>query len=153
VEVRVDVARSLGRCHNPRLPEDEAARTLAFLFTDIEGSTSLWERAPEAMRLSLRRHDAILREAIEGAAGEVVKTTGDGVMAVFKSACDGVRACQRAQLALGSEPWNEAGPLRVRMGLHAGEAAASGGDYHGPAVNRAARIATVDLAEARQVLA
>ncbi|HXV34321.1 MAG TPA: adenylate/guanylate cyclase domain-containing protein [Gaiellaceae bacterium] len=115
-------------------------RTLAFLFTDIEGSTALWERFPEAMGSSLERHDAILRGAVEDAAGEVVKTTGDGLMAVFESARDGVRACLRAQLALAGEPWNEAGPLRVRMGLHAGEAAASGGDYHGPAVNRAARI-------------
>lgn len=118
----------------------QATRTLTFLFTDIEGSTALWERFPESMGSALERHDAILRDAVEGAAGEVVKTTGDGLMAVFASACDGVRACLRAQLALANEPWNEAGPLRVRMGIHAGEAAASGGDYHGPAVNRAARI-------------
>ena len=118
----------------------EPTRTLAFLFTDIEGSTGLWERFPESMGSSLERHDEILRSAVEGAAGEVVKTTGDGLMAVFGSARDGVRACLRAQLALADEPWNEAGPLRVRMGLHAGEAAASNGDYHGPAVNRTARI-------------
>jgi predicted ATPase/class 3 adenylate cyclase len=118
----------------------QATRTLAFLFTDIEGSTGLWERFPEAMRGSLERHDAILRGAVETAGGEVVKTTGDGVMAIFGSARDGVAACLRAQLALQNEPWNDAGPLRVRMGLHAGEAAADGGDYHGPAVNRAARI-------------
>ncbi len=122
------------------MPTQQATRTLAFLFTDIEGSTGLWERFPESMRSSLERHDAIVRGAVEGAAGEVVKTTGDGLMAVFGSAGDGLRACLGAQLALASEPWNEAGPLRVRMGLHAGEAAASGGDYHGPAVNRAARI-------------
>lgn len=118
----------------------KATRTLTFLFTDIEGSTGLWERFPESMKSSLERHDAILRSAVEGDAGEVVKTTGDGVMAVFGSTRDGLRACLSAQLALANEPWNEAGPLQVRMGLHAGEAAASGGDYHGPAVNRAARI-------------
>jgi predicted ATPase/class 3 adenylate cyclase len=118
----------------------EATRTLTFLFTDIEGSTGLWERFPRAMRSSLEHHDAILRDAVESAAGEVVKTMGDGLMAVFGSAGDGVRACLRAQLALANEPWNEAGPLRVRMGLHAGEAAGSGSDYHGTAVNRAARI-------------
>ena len=122
------------------MQRQEATRTRAFLFTDLEGSTKLWERFPESIKGSLERHDAILRDAVEGAAGEVVKTTGDGLMAVFGSARDGVRACLGAQLALANEPWNEAGPLRVRMGLHAGEAAASGGDFHGPAVNRAARI-------------
>ncbi len=122
------------------MQRQEATRTLAFLFTDIEGSTGLWERFPESMKSSLVRHDAILRGAVEGAMGEVVKTTGDGVMAVFGSARDGLRACLRAQLAIADEPWNEAGPLRVRMGLHAGEAVARSGDYHGPAVNRAARI-------------
>jgi predicted ATPase/class 3 adenylate cyclase len=118
----------------------EATRTLAFLFTDIEGSTGLWERFPQSMKGSLERHDTILRDAVEKAAGEVVKTTGDGLMAVFRSAGDGVRACMSAQLALANEPWNEAGPLRVRMALHAGEAARSGNDYHGPVVNRTARI-------------
>ena len=122
------------------MQRQEATRTFAFLFTDIEGSTGLWERFPQLMKGSLERHDAILRDAVEGASGEVVKTTGDGLMAVFGSAGDGVRACLRAQLALANEPWNEAGPLRVRMGLHAGEAARSGSDYHGPAVNRTARI-------------
>jgi predicted ATPase/class 3 adenylate cyclase len=122
------------------MQRQEPTRTLAFLFTDIEGSTGLWERFPEAMGSSLERHDEILRHAIEEAAGEVVKTMGDGLMAVFESARHGVRACLEAQLALADERWNEAGPLRVRMGLHAGEAAASDGDYHGPAVNRTARI-------------
>jgi len=122
------------------MQSQNATRTLAFLFTDIEGSTGLWDRFPELMKHSLERHDAIVRGAVEDAGGDVVKTTGDGVMAVFGSARDGVRACLRAQLALEDEPWNDAGPLRVRMGLHAGEAAASGGDYHGPAVNRTARI-------------
>ncbi len=121
-------------------PSVVGARTIAFLFTDIEGSTRLWERFPEGMRLSLARHDLILRQAVEGAAGQVVKTTGDGVMAVFGTARDGLAACLAAQLALRDEPWEETGPLRVRMGLHVGEGSWDGGDYHGPAVNRAARI-------------
>lgn len=122
------------------MQQQEVMRTLAFLFTDIEGSTTLWERFPLAMKGSLERHDAILRTAVESAAGEVVKTTGDGLMAVFATARDAIRACVAAQLALAHEVWSEAGPLRVRMGLHVGEAAASDGDYHGPTVNRAARI-------------
>ena len=122
------------------MQRQKTTRTLAFLFTDIEGSTTLWERFPESMKGSLERHDAILRAAVEGAAGEVVKTTGDGLMAFFGSARDGVRACLSAQLALADEAWGETGPLPVRMGLHAGEAAESDGDFHGPAVNRTARI-------------
>jgi predicted ATPase/class 3 adenylate cyclase len=116
------------------------SRTLAFLFTDIEGSTQLWERVPEAMRPALSRHDEILRAAVERAGGTVVKTTGDGVMAVFRTAGDGLAACLDAQRALAREPWGETGPLRVRMGLHVGDASGQGDDYHGPAVNRAARI-------------
>jgi predicted ATPase/class 3 adenylate cyclase len=118
----------------------EATRTLAFLFTDIEGSTALWESFPDAMAQSLDRHDEILRGAVEAFSGEVVKTTGDGFMAVFATARDGVRACLQSQLGLVGEPWNETGPLRVRMGLHAGDAVSTGGDYHGPAVNRTARV-------------
>ncbi len=119
---------------------DEATRTLAFLFTDIEGSTALWERFPGTMARSLERHDEILRGSVEACAGEVVKTMGDGFMAVFGTARDGVRACLQAQLDLAREPWNETGPLRVRMGLHAGDAVETDGDYHGPAVNRTARV-------------
>ena len=63
-----------------------ASGTVTFLFTDLEGSTGLWERYPHAMEPTLARHDAILRTAIEGANGQVVKSTGDGLMAVFPSA-------------------------------------------------------------------
>jgi predicted ATPase/class 3 adenylate cyclase len=116
------------------------AGTLAFLFTDIAGSTQLWERLPRAMTHALERHDLILREAIESSAGRVVKTTGDGMLAVFPTAADGVTASLEAQRALAAEPWSETGPLRVRMGLHAGDAERRGDDYFGPTVNRTARI-------------
>jgi predicted ATPase/class 3 adenylate cyclase len=117
-----------------------ATRTLAFLFTDVEGSTRLWERHPEAMRVALAQHDRILTSAVMDARGTVVKTTGDGVMAVFETARDGVTACVAAQLGLAAATWDETGALRVRMGLHVGEGTADGSDFHGPAVNRAARI-------------
>jgi predicted ATPase/class 3 adenylate cyclase len=117
-----------------------STRTLAFLFTDVEGSTRLWERHPEAMRTALALHDRLLGEAVEAAHGQVVKTTGDGIMAVFETARDGVAACLAAQRALAGASWPQTGPLRVRMGLHVGEGAGDGSDYHGPAVNRAARI-------------
>jgi predicted ATPase/class 3 adenylate cyclase len=117
-----------------------ASQTLAFLFTDLEGSTQLWEQHRRSMKEALERHDEILREAVESSSGQVVKTTGDGLMAVFGSPGEGVNACLRAQQGLSREAWGETGPLRVRMGLHAGEAAARGGDYFGPTLNRAARI-------------
>ena len=117
-----------------------AAGTLAFLFTDIAGSTQLWERLPKAMTVALARHDVILRAAIEDGTGRVVKSTGDGLMAVFPTAAAGAAASLKAQQALSDEPWPETGPLRVRMGLHAGDAERRGDDYFGPTINRAARI-------------
>jgi predicted ATPase/class 3 adenylate cyclase len=114
--------------------------TLVFVFTDIEGSTRLWELHPQAMHPALDRHDSILRETVEGSGGTVVKTTGDGLMAVFGDVFSAVRATITAQRELSAAEWGEPGELRVRMGLHAGVAHPSDGDYHGPVVNRAARI-------------
>jgi predicted ATPase len=121
----------------------QASRTLTFLFTDLEGSTRLWEQFPRAMKDALERHDAIIRAAVEGANGQVVKGTGDGFMAVFPSASEGGNACLRAQHALNSEPWGETGALRVRMGLHTGVAEPRGRDYFGPTVIRTARLMAV----------
>jgi class 3 adenylate cyclase len=115
-------------------------RDLTFVFTDLESSTRLWERYPEAMGAAVERHDSILRAAVEGCNGRVVKVMGDGLMAVFSSAADGVGACLDAQRALRGEAWTETGPLRVRMGMHAGEAQPRAGDFFGPTVNRAARV-------------
>ena len=115
--------------------------TLTFLFTDIERSTRLWDEHPEAMQDALVRHDAILRDAIESHRGQVVKSMGDGIHAVFKDAGDAVGAAVTAQRVLSEEPWSETGPLRARMGLHSGEAQHRYEDYFGPAVNRAARPA------------
>lgn len=117
-----------------------ASQTLTFLFTDIQGSTQLWEQYRQTMKEALERHDAILRESIESANGQVVKMSGDGLMAVFASAVDGLSACLKAQHELAREPWRQTGPLRVRMALHVGEAAKRNGDYFGPTLNRAARI-------------
>jgi predicted ATPase/class 3 adenylate cyclase len=121
---------------------DKASGTLTFLFTDLEGSTRLWERFPQAMKGALERHDSILLTAVTAAGGQVVKTTGDGLMAVFGSAADAMRACLAAQRGLVEEPW-ETGAMRVRMGLHSGEAQLREDDYFGPAVIRSARIMAV----------
>ena len=115
--------------------------TVTFLFTDVEGSSRLWEEHPEAMRAALARHDEIVREAIESHRGHVVKTTGDGFHAAFATASDAVHAAIDAQLGLAAESWPETGGLRVRMGVHTGAAEIRDGDYYGPALNRAARLA------------
>ena len=114
--------------------------TVTFLFTDIEGSTKLWEAHPEAMRVALARHDALLREAIVNANGYVFKTVGDAFCAAFASAPEAVAAALAVQLALHTEPWPEATPIRVRMALHTGAVESRDGDYFGPPVNRVARL-------------
>ena len=117
--------------------------TVTFLFTDVEGSTRLWEEHPEAMHGALARHDELLRDAIEGHDGHVVKTTGDGVHGVFATARSALDAAVVAQRSLCSEPWGETGELRVRIAVHTGEAEYRAGDYYGTAVNRAARLMSV----------
>jgi predicted ATPase/class 3 adenylate cyclase len=113
--------------------------TVTFLFTDVEGSTRLWAADREAMSASLALHDAILRGTIERGGGYVFSTGGDSFSAAFARASDAVAAAQRAQAELAAAPWP--GPaLRVRMGLHLGEAEERGGDYFGPVVNTAARV-------------
>ena len=114
--------------------------TVTFLFTDIEGSTRLWETHPDAMHSALTRHDALLRFAAEQNHGCIVKTTGDGIHAVFATAPQALRAALDAQCALRAEPESLTGPLRVRMGLHTGSAELRDGDYYGSVLNRAARL-------------
>ena len=114
--------------------------TVTFLFTDIEGSTARWEHQPEAMRAALARHDALLRAAIVGHGGHVVKTMGDAFHAVSVRAPEAVAAALDAQRRLQAEPWGEIGPLRVRMAVYTGAAEERDGDYYGPPLNRAARL-------------
>ena len=119
---------------------DEAEPEITFLFTDIEGSTRLWEGYPQAMAVALARHDTILRAAIESHDGAVFKTGGDAFYAAFRQAGDALAAALAAQRALAAEAWGATGPLRVRMGLHSGPATAREGDYLGPTLNRVERI-------------
>jgi class 3 adenylate cyclase/tetratricopeptide (TPR) repeat protein len=114
--------------------------TVTFLFTDIEGSTRRWDAQPDAMQQALRRHDAILREAIEAHDGHVFKSMGDAFYAAFARATDAVAAAVAVQRALAAEPWAEASPGRVRMALHTGAADERDGDYFGPPLNRVARL-------------
>jgi predicted ATPase/class 3 adenylate cyclase len=132
--------------------------TVTFLFTDLEGSTRLWEEHPEAMKQALARHDEILRDAITTYDGHIVKMTGDGAHAVFADANNALAAAVDAQRGLGATAWEATGPLHVRMGIHTGRADQRDGDYYGTTVNRAARVMSaghggqVLVSDATQVL-
>jgi predicted ATPase/class 3 adenylate cyclase len=113
--------------------------TVTFLFTDVEGSTRLWAADADAMSASLLVHDEVLRSAIESRGGYVFTTAGDSFAAAFGRASEAVAAAEAAQLGLAGAAWP--GPaLKVRMGLHLGEAEERGGDYFGPVVNTTARV-------------
>jgi predicted ATPase/class 3 adenylate cyclase/Tfp pilus assembly protein PilF len=115
--------------------------TVTFLFTDIEGSTRLWERDRAAMWRAIERHNAILGEAIRAHGGHHFKTVGDAFQAAFAEPMRAIAAAAAAQRALAAEPWPETGPLRVRMALHLAAAEPSpDGDYHAPGLNRLARL-------------
>jgi predicted ATPase len=113
---------------------------VTFLFTDIEGSTRLWETASAAMGVALERHNLVVRAAIEEAGGYVFATGGDGFAAAFGRAGDGLSAAWRAQEGLAAESWPEGASIKVRMALHTGEATERDGDYFGTPVNQAARL-------------
>lgn len=114
--------------------------TVTLLFTDIVGSTKLWESHPEAMALALKRHDAILRTAIEAEGGYVFKTVGDAFCAAFSVARAAAMAAVTAQRALLAEDWPDGARVSARMALHTGSCEERDGDYFGPVVNRAARL-------------
>ncbi len=114
--------------------------TVTLLFTDIEGSTRLWETQGRAMGPALARHDRLMRQAVAGRGGHVFKTVGDAFCAVFHTASDGVAAALDAQRALHAEPWPGTSPLRVRMALHIGAVEVRDGDYFGAPLNRVARL-------------
>jgi predicted ATPase/class 3 adenylate cyclase len=134
----------------PVPPSRPPEGTVTFLFTDIEGSSQLWERHPQAMRDALEHHDALLSQAIQTHGGLVFKTVGDAFYAAFATAPAAVAAALGAQQALLTEDWGDTGPLRVRMALHTGIAETREGDYFGPSLNRVARL--LDAGHGGQVL-
>ncbi|HET6319231.1 MAG TPA: tetratricopeptide repeat protein, partial [Chloroflexota bacterium] len=121
---------------------DRSAVT-TFLFTDIEGSTRLWEQEPERMRPALARHDAIAKAAVERHRGVIVKMAGDGVHAAFDDPLDAVSATLALQQTLADPEATGGVTLRIRCGLHAGVDERRDNDFYGRAVNRAARIMSV----------
>ena len=125
--------------------KDLPTGTITFLFTDIEGSTKLWEQAPDAVMHALTRHDEIIEGVVADNHGIVVKPRGEGDsrFAVFEQAKDGVSAAALIQMLFHAETWETPSPLKVRMSLHTGEADLRMGDYYGSVVNRAARLRSI----------
>ena len=128
----------------------DESKACTFLFTDIEGSTRLWEQEPERMQPALARHDAIAKAAVNEHRGTVVKTTGDGIHAVFDDAADALAAVLQLQHALSDPAATHGIALHVRCGLHLGVEERRDNDFYGRAVNRAARI--MSAAHGGQVL-
>ncbi len=117
--------------------------TVTFLFTDVEGSTKLWEAYPDVMRGSVARHDELIRVAIEAEGGQVFKTIGDAFCAAFATAPEALAAGLAGQLAITAEAWPEETPIKVRMALHAGAVEFRDSDYFGQPLNRTARLLAV----------
>ncbi len=115
---------------------------VTFLFTDLEGSTRLWEHSPEAMRQALIRHDALIESLTGAHDGTIVRPRGEGDsrFAVFAQTSSAVTAAAAIQQAMHAECWLTPAPLRVRIALHTGEADLRMGDYYGSGVNRCARL-------------
>ncbi|HEV2872923.1 MAG TPA: adenylate/guanylate cyclase domain-containing protein, partial [Actinomycetota bacterium] len=124
--------------------------TVTFLFTDIEGSTSLLQELGDRYPAVLDEHAAIIRRAVSDGGGIEVSTHGDAFFAVFRSPAGAVGAAAAAQRGLAARDWSPGPPVRVRMGAHTGEGALGGDDYAGIDVHRAARIA--DAAHGGQVV-
>lgn len=123
--------------------------TVSFLFSDVVGSTRLWETDREGMAASLAAHDRVMQDSISDRGGYVFSTAGDSFAAAFPTPVAALSAAIRAQLGLIGETWP--GPaIRVRIGVHTGTSYERAGDYFGPDVNRAARV--MAAANAGQVL-
>lgn len=139
-----ETLQSLGYC-NPGMNTIPAG-IVTFLFTDIQGSTRLWQEHSDAMPAALQHHRALLTDAIASHTGYVFQIVGDAFCAAFSTAADGLEAALAAQYALAAEPWGETGPLRVRMALHTGPADVQPGDFtsgeyiSGLTLSRAARL-------------
>ncbi len=129
-------------------PESKTPPTghVALLFTDIEGSTTRWEKYGARFGAALQEHNRIMRDAIARRNGYEVKTIGDAFMVAFSDALDAVHCAADAQRAFqdrnaNDADWRGVEGVRVRIGIHCGEPEFRGGDYFGPVVNRAARVA------------
>lgn len=126
--------------------------TVTFLFTDVEGSSQLWEKHPDEMGPALAHHDVLLRGVIESHGGRVFKTVGDAFHAAFPTARQAVDAAVEGQqrLLAGQSTAPRQLLLRVRMAVHTGQAEQRDGDYFGQPLNRLARL--LALGHGQQIL-
>lgn len=142
----------------PRPPVEpvRTGRLLTFLFTDIEGSSKLWEYHAGLMPEALTRHNSLLESIIEAQGGIIFKTLGDGFGVAFENPAAALFAAYQAQLRLQATSWPvSTGPIRVRMALHTGipeveQQTPAGPDFFGQVVNRVARL--LDLGHGGQIL-
>lgn len=132
------------------MTEELQTGVVTFLFTDIVGSTRLWDRATERMRFALERHDARGRAVVEENHGSIVKHTGDGFLAIFDNPLDALIASLAFQQSIEDRSATSGLPLEVRCGMHAGTVERRANDYFGPAVNHAQRV--MDAAHGGQIL-
>ena len=117
--------------------------TLTLLFSDIEGSTRLLEQLGDDFSNVLRLHRRIVRHAVAEHDGREIRTAGDGFFVVFPRAANALRAVVAAQRRHASTAWPDRACVRVRIGLHTGEARVADEDYVGLDVHRAARICEI----------
>jgi predicted ATPase/class 3 adenylate cyclase/DNA-binding CsgD family transcriptional regulator len=121
-------------------PWDLPTGTVTFLFTDIEGSTPLWEHDPQTMQRAFSRQETIVREAMAAHGGYIYKMIGDAFQVAFSTASAALAAALAAQRALHAEPWGLIDMIKVRMALHTGVTEERGDDYVGPDLNRIGRL-------------
>ena len=131
---------------------DLPSGTVVFLFTDIEGSTRLWQQNPPAMQTAVDAQLGLIRGIVAKHGGALYKVVGDGTQSAFPDAQHALAAAIDAQRALLATPWDDPpGPFRVRMAIHAGQATPRDGDYLAAPLNRLARLMAVG--HGRQILA
>jgi DNA-binding SARP family transcriptional activator len=125
-----------------KVPDELPTGVVTFLLTDIEGSSGLWEADPDGMAAALELHDELIAGTVHAHGGWLLKAKGEGdsTVTAFRRASDAAAAAIDLQEALGVASWPGGLEVRVRMGLHTGEAHERAGDYFGSALNRAARL-------------
>ena len=129
----------------PKYGTDLPSGLITYLFTDVQGSTPLWQQHPQEMQSVMARHDSLLMTAVEANGGTVVRPRGEGdsIFAVFLCATDAVAAACAAQQLLLRETWPPDIAINVRMAIHTGESELRDHDYYGNTVNRCARLRSI----------
>ena len=120
-----------------------ASKSLCVLMTDIESSTRIWEIYPKQMSHDLSIHDAVVKDTIKEYDGDIFKSTGDGVIAVFHDVQKAIESAIIIQKKLSNEKWKNQIGLKVRIAIHYGKIETRLGDYFGPGINLCSRILSI----------